>query len=130
LQHGLRRRDGDAHARRRLRDHRPDHPELAPLGALPGRAAVTAVPSSFVRRTPPRAVRRRRLLVTIADHSLLIAGAVLFLAPVVFVTLTALMTNTRALSPQLWPDPFQWSNFVDVFHRSPLWRWVLNSFIY
>jgi multiple sugar transport system permease protein len=91
---------------------------------------VTAVTSSFVRRTPPRAVRRRRLLVTIADHALLIAGAVLFLAPVVFVTLTALMTNEQALSPKLWPDPFQWSNFVDVFHASPLWRWVLNSFIY
>jgi multiple sugar transport system permease protein len=91
---------------------------------------VTAVTSSFVRRTPPRHVRRRRTLVVIADHSLLIAAAVLFLAPVVFVTLTALMTNEQALSPRLWPDPFQWSNFVDVFHASPLWRWVLNSFVY
>jgi len=91
---------------------------------------VTAVTSPFVRRTPPPAVRRRRRLVSIADHSLLIAAAVLFLAPVVFVTLTALMTNEQALSARLWPDPFQWSNFTDVFHRSPLWRWVLNSFVY
>jgi multiple sugar transport system permease protein len=91
---------------------------------------VTTVTSSFVRRTPPRHVRRRRALVVIADHALLIAAAVLFLAPVVFITLTALMTNEQALSSRLWPDPFQWSNFADVFHRSPLWRWVLNSFIY
>jgi multiple sugar transport system permease protein len=85
---------------------------------------------AFVRRTPPRAVRRRRFLVALAEHSLLIAAAALFLAPVVFVTLTALMTNDQALSPRLWPEPFQWSNFADVFHSSPLWRWALNSFIY
>jgi multiple sugar transport system permease protein len=86
--------------------------------------------AAFVRRTPPRAVRRRRFLVSLAEHSLLIAAAALFLAPVVFVTLTALMTNDQALSPRLWPEPFQWSNFTDVFPSSPLWRWALNSFIY
>jgi multiple sugar transport system permease protein len=84
----------------------------------------------LVRRIPPRSVRRRRFLVAVADHSLLIAVAALFLVPVVFVTLTALMTTDQALSPRLWPEPFQWSNFVDVFERSPLWRWALNSFMY
>jgi multiple sugar transport system permease protein len=91
---------------------------------------VTAVSAAFVRRTPPRAVRRRRFLVALADHSLLIAAAAVVLSPVVFVTLTALMTNAQALSPRLWPEPFEWSNFVDVFHKSPLWRWALNSAIY
>jgi multiple sugar transport system permease protein len=91
-------------------------------------AHVEAAP--LVRRIPPRSVRRRRFLVAVADHSLLIAAAALFLLPVVFVTLTALMTTDQALSPRLWPEPFQWSNFVDVFHRSPLWRWALNSFVY
>ena len=84
----------------------------------------------LVRRTPPPSVRRRRFLVAVADHSLLIAAAALFVAPVVFVTLTALMTNEQALSPRLWPEPFQWSNFTEVFHSSPLWRWALNSFVY
>jgi multiple sugar transport system permease protein len=91
---------------------------------------VTAVSAAFVRRTPPRAVRRRRFLVALADHSLLIAAAAVVLSPVVFVTLTALMTNAQALSPRLWPEPFEWSNFIDVFHKSPLWRWALNSAIY
>jgi multiple sugar transport system permease protein len=86
--------------------------------------------TTFVRRTPPAAVRRRRFLVALADHSLLVAAAALFLAPVLFVTLTALMTNDQALSPRIWPEPFQWSNFVDVLDKSPLWRWALNSFIY
>jgi multiple sugar transport system permease protein len=91
-------------------------------------AQVEATP--LVRRIPPRSVRRRRFLVAVADHSLLIAAAALFLVPVVFVTLTALMTTDQALSPRLWPEPFQWGNFVDVFERSPLWRWALNSFMY
>jgi multiple sugar transport system permease protein len=93
-------------------------------------ADAPAGPATLVRRTPPRSVRRRRFLIAVADHSLLIAAAALFLAPVVFVTLTALMTNSQALSARLWPEPFQWNNFVDVFHKSPLWHWALNSFIY
>jgi multiple sugar transport system permease protein len=93
-------------------------------------AEAPARPAAVVRRTPPRSVRRRRFLIAVADHSLLIAAAALFLAPIVFVTLTALMTNSQALSPRLWPEPFQWSNFVDVFDKSPLWHWALNSFIY
>jgi multiple sugar transport system permease protein len=93
-------------------------------------AEAPARPAALVRRTPPPSVRRRRLLIAIADHSLLIAAAALFVAPVVFVTLTALMTNSQALSPRLWPEPFQWSNFADVFQKSPLWHWALNSFIY
>ena len=89
-----------------------------------------AAVATAVRRKPPAAVRRRRFLVAVADHSLLIAAAALFLAPVVFILLTALMTNGQALSPRLWPQPFQWSNFTEVFHQAPLWRWALNSFMY
>jgi multiple sugar transport system permease protein len=93
-------------------------------------AAVKAQAAPALRRTPPRSVRRRRLLVTIADHSLLIVAAFAFLAPVIFVVLTSLMTNDQALSSRLWPSPFQWSNYVDVFSSAPIWRWALNSFIY
>jgi multiple sugar transport system permease protein len=85
---------------------------------------------SLVRRRPPRAVRRRRFLIAVADHCLLIAFAAAFLLPVVFIALTSLMTNDQALSPKLWPEPFQWSNYTEVFSSSPLWRWALNSFIY
>jgi multiple sugar transport system permease protein len=92
--------------------------------------AADVATTTIVRRKPPAAVRRRRFLIGVADHSLLIVAAALFLAPVVFVTLTALMTNEQALSARLWPHPFQWGNFVDVFQSAPLWRWALNSFIY
>ena len=94
-------------------------------------SAVTPAPApELVRRQPPAAVRRRRFLVAVADHSLLIVAAIVFLAPFLFIVLTAFMTNDQALSPDLWPDPFQLSNFGDVFQQAPLWRYALNTFLY
>jgi multiple sugar transport system permease protein len=60
----------------------------------------------------------------------LIALAIAFLAPFVFITLTALMTNSQALSSHLWPHPFRLRNFYEVFTKVPLWRWTLNTMIY
>jgi multiple sugar transport system permease protein len=93
-------------------------------------SASLPVAATLVRRKPPWSVRRRRLLVGVANHSLLIVAAVLFLAPFVFITLTALMTNNQALSPHLWPRPFQWHNFVEVFHQAPILRWAWNTTLY
>jgi multiple sugar transport system permease protein len=89
-----------------------------------------AVAQPLVKRKPPWAIRRRRFLLAVANHSLLIVVAIMFLAPFVFIALTALMTNSQALSENLWPRPFRWQNFVDVFHQAPIWRWALNTMIY
>jgi multiple sugar transport system permease protein len=86
--------------------------------------------AGLVRRKPPIAVRRKRFLLSVANHSLLIAAAAAFLAPFVFIALTALMTNQQALSSDLWPHPFRWSNFSDVFSKAPIWRWTLNTMLY
>jgi multiple sugar transport system permease protein len=91
-------------------------------------AGVATTP--LVRRKPPAAIRRRRILLSVANHSILIAVAALFLAPFVFILLTSLMTNSQALSSDLWPHPFRWSNFVDVFRQAPIWRWALNTLMY
>jgi multiple sugar transport system permease protein len=91
---------------------------------------VPVAPSPLVRRELPRAVRRRRLLLAIAEHSLLIAATIAFVFPFVFMVLTALMTTDQALSPELWPDPFQWSNFADVFDKAPMLRYALNTLLY
>jgi multiple sugar transport system permease protein len=93
---------------------------------------ATAAPAAraFVRRRPPAAVRRKRFLISVANHSVLIAVAIAFLAPFVFITLTALMTNNQALSSRLWPHPFRLQNFVDVFTTAPVLRWTLNTMLY
>jgi multiple sugar transport system permease protein len=91
-------------------------------------AAGLTVP--FVRRRPPAAVRRKRFLLAVANHSFLIAAAIAFLAPILFMLLTALMTTDQALSSHLWPHPFRWSNFIDIFRAAPIWRWTLNTLQY
>ena len=90
----------------------------------------TADHAPFVKQRPPASIRRRRFLFGVANHSLLIVAAICFLAPFVFIVLTSLMTNEQALSPRLWPHPFAWHNYVDVFAKAPLWRWALNTLIY
>jgi len=92
--------------------------------------SAVAQPVVLERRKPPAAVRRKRFLIAVADHSLLIAAAIMFLAPLVFIVLTSLMTNNQALSPRLWPEPFRWSNYTDVFHTAPIWRYALNTTYY
>ena len=93
-------------------------------------AAVRADSEPLVRKKPPPAIRRRRFLVAVANHSLLIAAAIAFLLPFVFITLTALMSDNQALSAKLWPHPFVWSNFTDVFTKAPIGRWTLNTMLY
>ena len=61
-------------------------------------ATAPAASTPLVRRKPPAEVRRRRFLVAVADHSLLIAAAIIFLAPFMFIVLTAFMTDAQALS--------------------------------
>jgi len=64
-----------------------------------------------VPRQVPAAIRRKRFLVAVADHSLLISASIMFTAPFVFIILTALMTDKQALTANLWPSPFRLKNF-------------------
>jgi multiple sugar transport system permease protein len=86
----------------------------------------------IAHRRVPAAIRRRRILLAVANHSILIALAIAFLAPFAFIMLTALMTNAQALSPSLWPHPVRWHNFVDVFTMpsSHFLRWGVNTLEY
>ena len=92
--------------------------------------SAVGITTELVRRRAPAPVRRRKFLIAVANHSLLIATAIAFLAPIVFIALTALMTNNQALSSRLWPHPFAWHNFVTVFTTAPMWRWILNTLQY
>jgi multiple sugar transport system permease protein len=60
----------------------------------------------------------------------LIVLAIGFIAPFVFMVLTALMTNAQALTPKLWPQPFDFHNIVQVFNEAPMLRYAGNTFMY
>jgi multiple sugar transport system permease protein len=72
-------------------------------------------------------VRRRRFLTEVGNHAMLIAVSLMFLLPIVFIVLTALMTDHQARSPEMWPHPFRWENFAEVFRRIPLLRYTFNT---
>ncbi|MFC5824773.1 carbohydrate ABC transporter permease [Nonomuraea insulae] len=74
--------------------------------------------------------RRRRALVWVATHALAIALALMFLAPIGFIALTALMTDQQALTSDLWPRSWSWENFAAVFEKSMLLRWAGNTLMY
>jgi multiple sugar transport system permease protein len=78
----------------------------------------------------PARIRRRRLLLSIANHSVAIALSIAFLLPFVFILATSLMTNQQALSPDIWPHPFVWSNYKTVFESFPFVRYTLNTVTY
>ena len=93
-------------------------------------AATTAPPAIPVRQTKRPRRTRREWLMLVAEHSLLIALAIVFIAPIVFIVLTSLMTNHQALSTDLWPHPFQFDNYIQVFRDEPVAKYALNSFLY
>ena len=91
----------------------------------------TTAPSAPVpRRRPPFSVRRKRFLIGVADHSILIVLAIMFLAPFAFILLTSVMTDNQALSTNLWPDPLHLANYSEVFDAAPILTYAANSFIY
>ena len=66
----------------------------------------------------------------VAEHTVLVALAALFIAPVVFVVLTSFMSSAQTLTPSIWPQPFEWSNYLQVFTQVPLLKWFGNSAMY
>ena len=91
---------------------------------------IGAVPASGITPRPlPPEEKRRRFLSSVATHSMLIVTSIMFLLPMVFIVTTSLMTDQQSLTRKIWPEPFVWSNFLDVFSRIDLWRYTLNTML-
>jgi len=93
-------------------------------------SAPGVIHSSAAEVTPrplPEKVRRRRKLQTTVSHLLLLAFALLFIAPMVFIVLSSLMSDSQVLSADFWPRPFQWGNYPDVWHTIPLGLYYWNT---
>ena len=65
-----------------------------------------------------------------ANHSVAIAFATVFVLPFIFILLTAMMSRTQALAGSLWPHPLKLDNFVRVFRYVPLWQYTWNTVVY
>jgi len=90
----------------------------------------TVAPRRPVPRRLPPAVRRRRALWSVANHSLAIALGLAFLFPLAVVSLTAFMTHDQVGTPGLLPHPWYFGNFSKVINGIPFWRYSANTIIY
>ena len=63
-------------------------------------------------------------------HSLGIAWALFFVLPFVFIVLTAVMSDEQTLTRDLWPQTWQWHNFVDTWQTPGFLTWWRNTIIY
>jgi multiple sugar transport system permease protein len=82
---------------------------------------------------PPRAKRKiawDKKFYWVATHAVGIALGVVFVLPLVFVVLTAVMKSDQAMSSSFWPTEWHFENFVEVFNRAPLLEYFTNSIIY
>ena len=73
--------------------------------------------------------RSTRVLYWAATHAIAIALVIIFLAPLAFMFLTAVMTDGQALSDEIWPARWEWGNFREVFSGDMV-RWTANSLLY
>ncbi|MEZ0070780.1 carbohydrate ABC transporter permease [Planotetraspora sp. GP83] len=72
----------------------------------------------------------RRSLTWVAVHSLAIALALMFLAPLVFLFLASAMSDEQTLGPALWPRSWHFENYAEVFAKDDFVTWWRNTLIY
>ena len=92
--------------------------------------AATATTAAIQPRQRSGEARRRSFLFSVANHSVAIVLAAVFLLPFVFIVLTSLMTQQQALTKDLIPHPFMWRNYVDIFREEPIWQYARNTVVY
>ncbi|MEV5592570.1 carbohydrate ABC transporter permease [Streptomyces sp. NPDC052496] len=94
-------------------------------GSAPARNAGSAGRGPAAARA-----RRKRLLHWTAVHAVAIAAALFFVLPFVFVFLTSVMSDEQAMSGELWPHEWNWSNYATVFTTPGFLDWWKNSLMY
>jgi multiple sugar transport system permease protein len=63
-------------------------------------------------------------------HAVAVAVALFFVLPFVFVFLTSVMSDQQTLTRNLWPQTWEWHNFVDVWHTGGFATWWRNTIVY
>lgn len=94
--------------------------------------------TSIIELSPERArqaieARRKKrwsdFLHSVGTHSVLITCSLVFLMPLYLVTVISLMSHGQAETRAIWPSPFHWHNYLDVFTAVPFLKWTLNTLL-
>ena len=77
-----------------------------------------------------KSLRQQNTLAWIGNHAIAIVLAIGFIGPILFIVLTALMSDQQALTKNLWPTSWHWENFAEVFEKAPMLAYFGNSLLY
>ncbi|MFC0430184.1 carbohydrate ABC transporter permease [Kutzneria buriramensis] len=84
--------------------------------------------------TRSAALRKKRhprdIVGWVAVHAVALAMGIGFALPIVFVVLTAFMSDQQALTSDLWPRSWHPENFLEVFDKAPMLEFFGNSLLY
>jgi len=78
-------------------------------------------------RQARRKKRWRDFLEMVGNHSILITFSVIFLMPLYLVFVVSVMSKGQAETRSLWPSPWVWHNYVEIFTAVPFLKWTLNT---
>lgn len=93
--------------------------------------ATEVQPVSRPDRVPVGGPARGRVLLEwIGLHAYAAAALLFFVLPFVFVLLTSVMTDQQALTRDLWPNRWEWSNFKTVWETPGFLTWWRNTLMY
>lgn len=100
----------------------------AATGSVTGVSTGSAVRRGHRRGSPTRRHSRTGLVV---NQTLLSLVALLFLAPMIWMVLSALKPGAEVFTtpPKLFGSAIQWSNFTDAWSYLPFGRFILNTLL-
>ncbi len=90
----------------------------------------SGMPSSVRIRTPAR-IRAMRVSGRVLTYLILWLGSFVYAIPFLWMVRTSFMRLDKLFEepPQIWPDPWIWQNYIDMWETGPFANWIVNSLI-
>ena len=90
----------------------------------------SGMPSSVRIRTPAR-IRAMRVSGRVLTYVILWLGSFVYAIPFLWMVRTSFMRLDKLFEepPQIWPDPWIWQNYIDMWETGPFANWIVNSLI-
>lgn len=90
----------------------------------------SGMPSSVRIRAPAR-VRAMRVGGRVLTYVVLWLGSFVYAIPFLWMVRTSFMRLDKLFEepPQIWPDPWIWQNYIDMWETGPFANWIVNSLI-
>jgi len=91
--------------------------------------ATTTTARTSAAEKPTYLYKVQSLAVKVLVYMVLLLGLSIVIIPIYWMIATSLKTDTALflIPPQWFPDPIQWSNYIEVWQLVPLARYFANS---